>query len=430
MIYRNGVPVVYAKENETTKMAEENTKKFRSDDIAVLEERKSFSPNEKDKFTLDYNKLIVDYIIINKLKDCGDEYKYVCNSLFIDDFEELRVLTYIKYVLNLGVDSKKEEKDLTKHDVWKFICEWEETERISYEKVKESIATMKKAFDNNNEEEIKKLINEYTPNMLKYCDKVIGEKIDSAKKSGLTDYNARLNAVKEKINKEKEQKIAEELKERERAKAALAAEEENNRKRDLLKLFSGEEKSVRYENEGDYFKRLELDSPFIYKKLVDKFKYFNPAFHSISPEGFNARLNFLHQCTRQGNTVDITSGYDTTATNLSFGRMPVCVLRIGDFINTKIIINNISINYDMQDGIKWDLNQEGIGVQPMYAKVQLSITIIGGQSLTGPINRLQNAISFDYYANSGVYDDRADRLKENGEYDNLFIAKNNNKKKN
>ena len=52
MIYRNGVPIVYAKENETTKMAEENTKKFRSDDIAVLEERKSFSPNEKDKFTL------------------------------------------------------------------------------------------------------------------------------------------------------------------------------------------------------------------------------------------------------------------------------------------------------------------------------------------------------------------------------------------
>lgn len=383
------------------------------------------------KLVLDYNKLIVDHIIINKLKDCGDEYKYVCNSLFIDeDFEELRVLTYIKYVLNLGVDNKKEEKDLTKHDVWKFICEWEETERISYEKVKESIATMKKAFNDNNEEEIKKLINEYTPNMLKYCDKVIGEKIDSAKKSGLSAYNIRLNKIKEKMRKEQEQKIAEELKERERVESLLAQEEENDRKRVLLKLFSGEEKSVRYENEGDYFKRLELDSPFIYKKLVDKFKYFNPAFHSISPEGFNARLNFLHQCTRQGNTVDITSGYDTTATNLSFGRMPVCVLRIGDFINTKIIINNISINYDMQDGIKWDLNQEGIGVQPMYAKVQLSITIIGGQSLTGPINRLQNAISFDYYANSGVYDDRADRLKENGEYEKLFIAENNNKKKN
>lgn len=52
MIYRNGVPIVYAKENETTKKAEENTKKFRSDDIAVLEERKNFAPNDKDKFTL------------------------------------------------------------------------------------------------------------------------------------------------------------------------------------------------------------------------------------------------------------------------------------------------------------------------------------------------------------------------------------------
>jgi hypothetical protein len=88
--------------------------------------------------------------------------------------------------------------------------------------------------------------------------------------------------------------------------------------------------------------------------------------------------------------------------------MPVCVLRTGDFINTRIIINNVNINYD-NGGMQWDLNPEGIGVQPMYAKVNLGITIIGGQSLTGPISRLQNAVSFDYYANTGVYDNRADR---------------------
>ena len=52
MIYRNGVQIVYAKEKETKKKVEENTKKFRSDDIAVLEERKNFAPNDKDKFTL------------------------------------------------------------------------------------------------------------------------------------------------------------------------------------------------------------------------------------------------------------------------------------------------------------------------------------------------------------------------------------------
>ena len=88
----------------------------------------------------------------------------------------------------------------------------------------------------------------------------------------------------------------------------------------------------------------------------------------------------------------------------------MCVLRIGDFINTKIIINSLSINYGAQGTPQWDLNPEGIGVQPMYAKVQMGITILGGQSLNGPINRLQNAVSFNYYANTGVYDDRADRI--------------------
>jgi hypothetical protein len=33
--------------------------------------------------------------------------------------------------------------------------------------------------------------------------------------------------------------------------------------------------------------------------------------------------------------------------------------------------------------------------------------------LNGPINRLQNALSFNYYANTHVYDVRADYIKEN-----------------
>ena len=149
----------------------------------------------------------------------------------------------------------------------------------------------------------------------------------------------------------------------------------------------------------------------MYKNIIEKFKYFSPAYHSISPEGFNARLTFLQQCTRQGHTISATDlNYAKIAGNLSFGRMPVCVLRIGDFINTKVIINSMSINYGANGTPQWDLNPEGIGVQPMYAKVQLGITIIGGQSLEGPINRLQNAVSFNYYANTGVYDNRSDRI--------------------
>ena len=87
----------------------------------------------------------------------------------------------------------------------------------------------------------------------------------------------------------------------------------------------------------------------------------------------------------------------------------------------------MSINYD-NGGMQWDMNPEGIGVQPMYAKINLNITIIGGQSLDGPISRLQNAVSFNYYANTGVYDDRADRYKvnDNGKivgYDKIFTIK-------
>ena len=169
--------------------------------------------------------------------------------------------------------------------------------------------------------------------------------------------------------------------------------------------------------EYEYFSRLKEDDPFVFKKIHDKYKYFDPAFHSLSPEGFNARLNFLQQCTRQSHTVSASDVNGTgktapTAGNLSFGRMPVCVLRIGDFIYSRFIIESMSIDYS-SDGITWDLNPEGAGVQPMFAKVSLGITLLGGSSLAGPINRLQNAQTFDYYANTGVYDPRADRIEIN-----------------
>ncbi len=184
--------------------------------------------------------------------------------------------------------------------------------------------------------------------------------------------------------------------------------------------------SLRYETEGEYFHRLEKDDPIAFKNIVDKFRYFSPAYHSISPEGFNARLTFLHQCTRQGHTVSASDGsYAMTAGNLSFGRMPVCVLKIGDFINTRIVIESVSINYDAQGTPQWDLNPEGIGVQPMYAKVQMSIAILGGQSLDGPINRLQNAVTFNYYANTGAYDNRSDVINLETKSSNEVLIRSN-----
>ena len=167
----------------------------------------------------------------------------------------------------------------------------------------------------------------------------------------------------------------------------------------------------RYDNEGEYFKLLEKNEPFLHHLITEKVKYFDPAFHSISPEGFNARLTFLHQCTRQGSTVGASDINRGNTYNLAFGRPPVCVLRIGDFYYTKIIITSLNITYDQP---QWDLNPEGIGVMPMFADIGIRFSFIGGSDLSGPIARLQNAVSFNYYANASVYDDRAERVR----YDN------------
>lgn len=172
---------------------------------------------------------------------------------------------------------------------------------------------------------------------------------------------------------------------------------------------------VRYDDEYKFFETINTNDKINRALLTEKIKYFDPAFHSISPEGFNSRLTFIHQCTRQGDTKELGGGDTSTAANLAFGRPPVCVLKIGDFYNTRIIIEAVTINYDPST---WDFNHEGIGMQPMMANISMTFKFIGGSDLTGPINRLQNAVSFNYYANTGVYDDRSD------EKDIIISAKN------
>ena len=130
--------------------------------------------------------------------------------------------------------------------------------------------------------------------------------------------------------------------------------------------------------------------------------YYYPVFHSQTPEDFHRRLTFLQQCLRQGaakrynNPVADANGV-LRARNSVFGRQPICVLRIGDFFFTKIIIENLTIDYNETT---WDMNPEGFGMQPMIAKVTLQMKVLGGQSLKGPIDALQNAVTFNYYANS------------------------------
>lgn len=160
-----------------------------------------------------------------------------------------------------------------------------------------------------------------------------------------------------------------------------------------------------YGNEYKFFSRLEKDNPLIFNRLKEKIRYFEPAYHSISPEGYVERLNFLNQCTRQGAT---NTGNGGAANNLAFGRAPVCVLRIGDFFYTKILITSVSIDYSETT---WDMNPEGAGVQPMYAKVSIQFIFQGGSDISGPVSRLQDAMSFNYYANMGVTSEYAERME-------------------
>lgn len=130
-----------------------------------------------------------------------------------------------------------------------------------------------------------------------------------------------------------------------------------------------------------------------------------PAFHSQTPEDFHRRLTFLQQCTRQGaakryDILDENTG-ELRARNSVFGKQPICILRVGDFFYTKVVIESVTIDYA---DTTWDMNPEGFGMQPMIANITLQMKVIGGQSLSGPIDALQNAVTFNYYANSSFTD--------------------------
>ena len=165
--------------------------------------------------------------------------------------------------------------------------------------------------------------------------------------------------------------------------------------------------------ECNYFEYIKQNEPMIYDGIKSKIKYFQPVFHSLTPEGLNSRLVFLQQCMRPGDTIPTVSQSDNgqqtllynDVSNSAFGSPPICVLRLGDFFHTKIAIDQISLKYE--DG-KFDLNPEGIGVQPMIANVDIGFNFIGAHGLAGPVAQLQNALSFNYYANTEMYDERAE----------------------
>lgn len=188
----------------------------------------------------------------------------------------------------------------------------------------------------------------------------------------------RVNGLNEEQNK---------LVEEQKKKAESEAEKEKQKALDLAKNFI---------NECDYFLKIQKEDSFLYDSIADKLKNFHPAFHSITPEGFNERITFLQQCTRQGPSFIDPEQPQNTA----FGRPPVCILRLGDFYFTRIIIDSVNFTFDP---LQWDLNPEGIGVQPMLVNVDLNFKFIGGSTLQGPLTQLQNAVSYNFFANTAIY---------------------------
>jgi outer membrane protein OmpA-like peptidoglycan-associated protein len=130
--------------------------------------------------------------------------------------------------------------------------------------------------------------------------------------------------------------------------------------------------------------------------ILDGFEYrdsFRPAYHSQTPYDFHNRLTFLNQLVRPGKTI---VGGENYGKNSIFGKMPICVLRLGDFLHTKIAITTIDITYEQT----YDLNPEGHGVQPMIANVSMNFHVLGGQSMQTAVDVLQRAVDTNFYANS------------------------------
>jgi hypothetical protein len=170
-----------------------------------------------------------------------------------------------------------------------------------------------------------------------------------------------------------------------------------------------------------YFKKLEEESPVQFSSLKEKLRYFHPAFHSMTPEGLNARLTFLHQCVRPGDTLPIkglSDQSDLNARNTTFGPPPILVMRIGDFYHSKIIVRDYNVEFEQNI---WDLNPEGIGVQPMIANVTLQVSFIGGHGLEKPVEQLQNALSSNFYANTEMYDPRSTATEDRSTYTKEFL---------
>lgn len=175
----------------------------------------------------------------------------------------------------------------------------------------------------------------------------------------------------------------------------------NNVTSNRVEISDGSTDLINYERykETHNLQKGNIEGNGYVRKLIHygKKDYYVDLFHANHPEDYHRRRTFLAQLGYPGNAKTKFG-----SSNSAFGRMPIAILRIGDFIHSKVVIDGIDFS---EEELIFDFNYEGMGVQPMITKVSLSFTILGGHSLKSHIDRLQNAVSFNHYANSTYYSD-------------------------
>ena len=139
-----------------------------------------------------------------------------------------------------------------------------------------------------------------------------------------------------------------------------------------------------------------MSSDYKNTKGFDGIDYYKPTFHSQTPFNFWERYTFLQQCSRPGRTIGDNTNMPV---NSIFGKQPSFILRIGDFWHSRVVINSIQFKFG-NDGTTWDLNPEGMGVQPNICTVTLDVALLGGMSMKHAIDRIQTAVDQNFAANS------------------------------
>ena len=124
-------------------------------------------------------------------------------------------------------------------------------------------------------------------------------------------------------------------------------------------------------------------------KEMKKDLMFQPAFFSGDKVDFLTRMEFLSKLTRPSR--------NTSGKGFSFTYPPVSHLKLGDWFNYDVIINNIWFSYDDSP---WSIDGSGGRVQPMWCVATLSFNIVGnwGESTSGSNAPLADDIGGFYQA--------------------------------